>query len=158
MRKGRQRRLRTPGTDRKVWVSGALNSKTGRFHWVTGGRRNGELFIKLLDKLRGTYRCHRQPHLATDNDSSHLSERVREYVEDSGGRIRLHPLPSWSPESDPVELVWWSLHEEAAVSRNHECAGLDDLVEEFAEGHLEERQPFRLKLGEVYDRLERPPP
>ena len=41
-----------------------------------------------------------------------------------GGRVRLHPLPSWSPESNPVELVWWSLHE--AVSRNHECAGLDD--------------------------------
>jgi hypothetical protein len=44
-----------------------------------------------------------------------------------------------------------------AVSRNHECAGLDDLVE-LAEGYLEEGQPIRLKLGEVYDRLERPPP
>jgi putative transposase len=76
-------------------------------------------------------------------------------VEDSGGRVNLHPLPSWSPESNPVEVVWWSLHE--AVSRNHECTGLDDLVE-FAEGYLEERQPFKPKLGEVYDRLERPPP
>jgi hypothetical protein len=37
-----------------------------------------------------------------------------------------------------------------AVSRNHECAGLDDLVE-LAECYLQERQPFRLKLGEVYD-------
>src|SRR5215218_6573263 len=72
-----------------------------------------------------------------------------------GVRIRLYPLPSWSPESNPVEVVWWSLHE--AVGRNHECAGLDDLVE-LAEGYLEEGQPFRLKLGEVYDRLERPPP
>ena len=54
-----------------------------------------------------------------------------------------------------MELVWWSVHE--AVSRNHECSGLDDLVE-LAEGYLEEGQPFRLKLGEVYDRLERPPP
>jgi hypothetical protein len=48
-------------------------------------------------------------------------------------------------ESNPVELVWWSMHE--AVSRNHECAGLDDLVE-LAEGYLKERQPFRLKLGD----------
>jgi hypothetical protein len=36
------------------------------------------------------------------------------------------------------------LHE--AVSRNHECAELDDLVE-FAEGYLKEREPFMLKLG-----------
>lgn len=48
-----------------------------------------------------------------------------------------------------------SLHE--AVSRNHECAGLDDLVD-FAEGYLKERQPFILKLGEDYQGLERSPP
>jgi hypothetical protein len=58
-------------------------------------------------------------------------------------------------ESNPVELVWWFLHE--AVSRNHECAGLDDLVE-LAEGYLGKRQPFKLKLGNVYDHLQRPPP
>lgn len=54
-----------------------------------------------------------------------------------------------------MELVWWSLHE--AVSRNHGCVGLDDLVE-FAEGYLEDRQPFKPKLGEVYEQLERPSP
>ena len=155
MRRGKQKPLRTPGTNRKVWISGALNFKTGRFHWVSGERRDGELFIKLLDKLRRTYRCHKQLHLATDNDGSHLSKLVKKYVEDSAGRVNLHPLPSWSPESNPVELVWWSMHE--AVSRNHECAGLDELVG-FAEDYLEERQPFRPKLGEVYERLERPPP
>jgi hypothetical protein len=32
MRKGNQRRLPTPGTNRKVWISGALNFSTGRFH------------------------------------------------------------------------------------------------------------------------------
>ena len=155
MRKGSQRRLKTPGTNRKVWISGALNFRTGGFHWVSGERKNDELFIKLLDQLRRTYRCHTELHLAVDNDASHTSKRVERYVEDSDGRIRLHPLPSWSPESNPVELVWWSLHE--AVSRNHECLGLDEMVE-FAEGYFKEREPFRLELGEVYERLERSPP
>ncbi len=155
MRKGCQRRLRTPGTNQKVWISGALDFKTGSFHWVSGERKNDELFMKLLKELRRLYRCHKRLHVATDNDGSHTSKRVQRYVEDSGGRIHLHPLPSWSPESNPVESVWWSLHE--AVSRNHECAGLDDLVE-FAEGYLKERQPFKLKLGEVYGHLERAPP
>jgi len=155
MRKGKQKPLRTPGTNRKVWISGALNFRTGRFHWVTGERKNDELFMKLLEWLRRTYRCHKQLHLAVDNDSSHTSKRVEQYMKQLGGRIELHPLPSWSPQSNPVELVWWSVHE--AVSRNHQCEGLDDLVE-FAEGYLKERQPFRLKLGEVYERLERAPP
>jgi transposase len=138
-----------------VWTSGALNFHTGRFHWVAGERTNDELFIKLLDRMPSVYRCHKELHLATDNDSSHTSKRVEKYVEDSGGRIRLHPLPSWCSESNPVELVWWSVHE--AVSRNLECADLVDVVE-FAEGYLKERQPFTLKLGEVYERLERAPP
>jgi hypothetical protein len=155
MRKGKQKRLSTPGTDRKAWISGALNFSTGRFHRVSGPRKNDELFLKLLKELRRIYRCHRHLHLAIDNDPSHTSKRVEQYMENSGGHIELHPLPAWSPESNPVELVWWSLHE--AVSRNHECAGLDDLVE-FAEGYLEERQPFGPKLGEVYDCLERSPP
>jgi hypothetical protein len=48
-----------------------------------------------------------------------------------------------------------SVHE--AVSRNHQCAGLDELVE-FAGDYLKERQPFDLRLGEAYERLERSPP
>jgi transposase len=88
---------------------------------VKGERKNEELFIKLLDRLRRAYRCHKELHLAVDNDASHTSKRVERYVEDSDGGIHLHPLPWCSPQSNPVELVWWSLHE--AVSRNHECSG-----------------------------------
>jgi hypothetical protein len=47
------------------------------------------------------------------------------------------------------------LHE--AVSRNHNCKELGDLFR-FAEDYLEERQPFHLRLGEDYERLERSPP
>jgi putative transposase len=155
MRKGIQKQLSTPGTNKKVWISGALNFSTGRFHWVSGPRKNDELFLKLLKELRRIYRCHRQLHLAIDNDRSHTSGRVEEYLKASGQRLRLYPLPAWSPQSNPVELIWWALHE--AVSRNHGCKDLDELVE-FAECYLEERQPFHPKLGADYEQLERSPP
>jgi putative transposase len=48
--------------------------------------------------------------------------------------------------------VWIS-----ALSRNHNCEELSDLVQ-FAEGYLEERQPFRLRLAEDNEHLERSPP
>ena len=154
MRKGKQRRLPTPGTNRKVWLSGALNFSTGCFHWVTGERKNDELFLKLLEELRRIYR-HQRLDLAMDNDGSHISKRVKKYVEGSGGRLSLHPLPAWSPQSNPVELIWWGLHE--AVSRDHQCKDLSGLLE-FAESYLRARQPFCLQLGEDYRRLEKAPP
>jgi transposase len=60
MRKGKQKRLRTPGTNRKAWISGALRWSTGRFHWVVGERKNGELFMKLLEELRSIYGSEKQ--------------------------------------------------------------------------------------------------
>ena len=104
MRKAKQRHLRTPGTNRKVWISGTLRWSTGRFHWVVGERKNDELFMKLLEHLKRTYRSHRQLHLAADNDSSHTSNRVKEYLREEGQRIRLlHPLP---PYRAPRAIRW----------------------------------------------------
>jgi hypothetical protein len=92
MRRGKQRPLRTPGTNRKVWISGALNFQTGRLHWVSGRRRDGELFIKLLDKLRRTYRCHKQLHLAVDNDGSQSHQQTSQGI--CGGLRGSHPFAS----------------------------------------------------------------
>jgi hypothetical protein len=92
LRKGSQRRLKTPVTNHKVWISGALNFKTGRLHWVRAERKNEELFIELLDQSRRTYRCHRELHLAVDNDASHTSKRVETYMEDSGASVCTHCL------------------------------------------------------------------
>jgi putative transposase len=76
MRKGTQRRLPTPGTNRKVWISGALEFCTGSFHWVSAERKNDELFLKLLGELRRIY-DHQPLELAVDNDASHTSKRVK---------------------------------------------------------------------------------
>lgn len=155
MRRGQQQQLFTPGTNRKLWLSGALNWLSGRFHWVVGPRKNSELLVKLLEELRQIYRCYRQLHLALDNDGSHSSGQVKAYVNGNGERFCLHPLPAWSPQDNPVELIWWGLHE--AVSRNHRCGELTELLES-AERYLGEREPFHLHLGEDYRELQRPPP
>ena len=51
---------------------------------MIGKRKNEESFLELLDRLRRTYRCHRGLHLAVDNDASHTSKMVKNYVQDSG--------------------------------------------------------------------------
>jgi len=157
MRKGQQQELPTPGTNRKLWISGVLHGGTGRLHWVVGPHKSSELFLQLLQELRGRYRCYRCLHLVLDNDNdgSHRSRRVQEYLEGCGGRIRLHFLPARCPEANPMEGVWWGLHE--AVTRNHRCAELEEL-REWAEQYLSGREPFPPRLGRVHREVEGTPP
>jgi transposase len=43
-----------------------------------------------------------------------------------GKRVAIHYLPTYAPECNPVERVWWRLHE--AVTRNHRCQTLEELL------------------------------
>lgn len=35
-------------------------------------------------------------------------------------------LPRYAPETNPIERVWWHLHE--TITRNHRCTTLNELV------------------------------
>jgi transposase len=61
-----------------------------------------------------------------DNAAFHTSRAVREYLARWGHRISLHYLPKYAPETNPIERVWWHLHE--TLTRNHRCRTLEELV------------------------------
>ena len=61
-----------------------------------------------------------------DNAKPHSAARVREYLARWGHRVRLHYLPTYAPECNPIERVWWHLHEE--VTRNHRRRDIDQLL------------------------------
>jgi transposase len=63
-----------------------------------------------------------------DNASFHDCRRVREYFEQWGHRIQLHFLPKYAPETNPIERVWWHLHE--TITRNHRCRSIEELLGE----------------------------
>jgi transposase len=44
-----------------------------------------------------------------------------------GDRIRLHYLPTYAPETNPIERVWWHMHEE--ITRNHRCKNIEELLD-----------------------------
>jgi hypothetical protein len=64
-----------------------------------------------LDDLRRRLRGYRVSHVICDNAPFHSSRRVREFLGRWGHRIRLHYLPKYAPQTNPIERVWWRLHE-----------------------------------------------
>jgi putative transposase len=127
MRRGRQAAVVTPGNNEKRYLAGSLNWRTGDLILTDGPHRNGQLFIEHLEELRYRFRRYRRIHVICDNAGFHDSGAVREYLAGCGGRIELHWLPKYSPQANPIERIWWHLHEE--ITRNHRCKDINELLD-----------------------------
>jgi transposase len=142
MRRGRQAKVPTPGTNQKRYVAGSIHWRTGQVFATEGPKRNGELFLAHLDELRRRLRRYRKIHVICDNAKFHGSEAVQVYLWEHRDRIELQMLPAYSPDANPMERVWWLLREH--VTRNHRCRDQAELLE-MVFGYLESESPFRLK-------------
>jgi transposase len=129
MQRGQQAEVVTPGNNEKQHLAGSLHWRTGRLILSSPGRRrNAELFVKHLDDLRRSLRSYRVIHVVCDNARFHNCRRTHEYLKGWGDRIVLHYLPKYAPETNPIERVWWHLHE--TLTRNHRCQTLDELLDQ----------------------------
>jgi hypothetical protein len=52
---------------------------------------------------------------------------VDEFLANWGSRITIPFLPKDAPNTNPIERVWWQLHEE--ITRNHRCQTIEQLVD-----------------------------
>jgi putative transposase len=148
MRQGEQAVVETPGNNEKRYLAGSLNWRTGDVILTEGLPREGRssaLFVRHLDELRCRLRRYRKIHVICDNAIFHNPKRcrrVRDYVAQWGQRIELHFLPTYDPQSNPTERVWWHLHEE--ITRNHRCQNMEDLLD-LVFAWLENRTPFEVE-------------
>lgn len=117
MPRGLQREVVTPGQNRKTYLAGALEPCTGRLLVVEGVRKTAALFLDLLEALLRRHPDARRIHVVLDNYGIHKDRRAQAWLRDRGERVRLHFLPPYSPNDNPIERVWQDLH--AGVTRNH---------------------------------------
>jgi transposase len=127
MLRGHQRRIVTPGKNRKFYLAGALDVRTGRLHTTGADKKNATLFCQLLWLLASRYRRARRIHLVLDNYGIHKASLTRKTLVAFGGRIVLHFLPPYCPDANRIERVWQDVH--ANVTRNHRCKTLDRLLD-----------------------------
>jgi transposase len=147
MRQGEQATVDTPGDNEMRVLAGSLHWRTGRLIETWGGEKEGRtagLFCRHLDDLRRAFRQYRVIHVICDNAFNHRQDRskvVRAYLAAWGKRVRVHFLPKYAPDTNPVEEVWWRLHE--AVTRNHRCQSMQELIE-LTIRWLDQRRVFRV--------------
>jgi putative transposase len=147
MRRGQQAAVVTPGSNAKGYLAGSLHWRTGQMLLTEGAKRDGALFCRHLDDLRRRLRRYRVIHVICDNARFHKPERCRRlaaYLEQWGHRIVLHYVPTYAPETNPIERVWWHVHEE--ITRNHRCGTLEELID-LVLAWLEHESPFAIETS-----------
>jgi transposase len=149
MLRGLQRRVVTPGKNKKFYLAGALDVRTGRLLTTGAESKNAALFCQLLWLLAARYRRARRIHLIVDNYGIHKAHAVERVLASFRGRIVLHFLPPYCPDQNRIERVWLDLH--ANVTRNHKCTTMAQLLgnaRRYVDAYLwhadrEQRQPLR---------------
>lgn len=127
MLRGQQKTVVTPGQNVKRYLAGALDVRTRRVRWVAATHKRSGLFIDLMKHLSCTYRYAKRIHVIVDNYSIHSSRQTTLALAGLP-RIKLHFLPPYAPQLNPIERIWLDLH--AEVTRNHRCTTIDELMYE----------------------------
>ena len=117
-RRGKQREIPTPGTNKKQPVFGFLNVLTGEWHyWLTPRKRS----VDFLGCLQELYKLYPQGPilLFLDNASIHKSQVTQRWLKNHP-RLEVYYLPAYSGHrTNPVEKVWWALKAACAANYMH---------------------------------------
>ena len=123
-----QKKVLTPGVNRKRYLAGALNAFTGKLTWVEGDSKDSELYIRLIFRLGRDYPDAVRIHVIANNYGIHKSQFTKLILAGCQGKVRVHFLPPYCPDENRIERVWLDLH--ANVTRNHQCKTMDELMQE----------------------------
>jgi transposase len=94
----------TSGQRQSLNVISAVNAR-GEFWAATyTGKLNAEAFVAFLKNFMKGRRG--KIFLVVDGHPAHKAGRVNDYVGSLGGRLELHPLPTYAPDLNPDEFVW----------------------------------------------------
>jgi transposase len=106
--KGRRQQVRTPGTNRRRTIFGAVDLHTGRFFYQVTGKAVSTRFIASCEQLLAAYPAAPQVAVVCDNVIIHRSKIVGRWLAAHPRVVVLHGA-RYSPHDNPVERIWGAL-------------------------------------------------
>jgi len=148
MPKGAQVEVRTPGTNEKRYLAGALDITTGTIAHCVWYRKVTGLFVELLDTLDRASPATVLSRLTVvaDNAQIHHAAKVEKWLA-GHPRFELLYLPTYCPRANPLERACGDVQDKC--TRNHTRKCRPHLVQDVKE-HLQVNGPWAYALSELY--------
>ncbi|HVX57184.1 MAG TPA: IS630 family transposase [Candidatus Saccharimonadales bacterium] len=126
-RKGRQKRVRTPGKNVKRYGYGAVDMVSGHIVFQTSEHKNSASFVLLVKALLNHYENDDRPIvLVLDNYKIHSSQITQKGLAPLKDRLSTFFLPTYSPHLNVIELLW--KHVRRNVTHNHLFESIEAVV------------------------------
>jgi transposase len=151
-RRGQQPTVPTSGIRKGYKVFGVIDYFTGRFFYKAQvGRLTSETYSEFLRSV--LYKTQKHIILVQDGARYHTSKAMQKFFEEHKERITVHPLPSYSPDYNPIEKLWKEIKKDG--THLHYFPTFDDLVLKVDEILLtfSHRAQKILSLFGMYDEL-----
>lgn len=102
---GTQVKVRSPGKNQKRHAFGIVDVRTGRVVLRFTRRKRSREFIAFLRQLLDAFPGQKIL-LVIDNYGIHSSHASQAFLQEHTDRIRVLPLPTYSPHLNPIEPYW----------------------------------------------------
>lgn len=155
IKKGERKNIATTAKQFRLNFMGGICLNGHRFVYEQSDKINEESILSFLLKLRKKHKGHFNVHLIWDNAGYHCSKRVRAFAEEIG--IKLHYLPPYSPNLNPIERLWKIMHEHVTYNRYYEkFSDFTEAIKHFFRHVGKKKQMLRLRITDKFQSVGRP--
>lgn len=113
--KGERKEVATTGQQKRLNFIGGISLNGHRFIYHQANKINANSICDFLWKLRKINPGKFYIHVIWDNAKPHKDDEVYAFAKALG--IKLHYLPAYSPNLNPVERVWKLMHESVRYNK-----------------------------------------
>lgn len=126
---------------------GSVNPITGEVIVQKAEKGNTKTFKKYLKKVLDHYKySNGKIHMILDNVRYHNANALQNFLTQNKDRIELFFLPSYSPDLNPIERVWWYMRK--SITNNRYVNSLEERMISFWKlfSHFHKPNDFIIKL------------
>lgn len=152
IKKGVRKAAKMTACQKRINIIGAIDIEshqivTQEVDWVTGESLKG--FAKALLKANPRAKI---IHWFLDNAGPHKNKAFLEWL--SHTKIKLHYLPAYSPNLNPIERLWKVMHECVTYNRYYEkFLNFKDAIMEFFRGIKRQKKILRARITDNFQTL-----
>jgi transposase len=111
IKKGSDKAIGTIASRTRMNITGAIDLSTIKVINSEFETINGENIVKFLGQIKTAYPKAKKVHVILDQAGYHKSDVVTDFASQNG--IKLHYLPAYSPNLNPIERLWKVMNETA---------------------------------------------